>query len=64
VLDTPSGEYYGFIDLVDIVALIVKIYDDTKILGENFLTQLEREERFATEYSSQVAGEFEKKSCD
>jgi len=55
VLDESSGEYYGFIDLVDIVTFIVQIFDETRVLGENFLTELEQEERFAMEYSSQVA---------
>jgi len=54
VLDKSLNQYIGFVDMVDIVSLIVDIYSEADIMAENFYTLLEQSERFKNTKVSEI----------
>jgi len=55
VVRRSTGEYLGFIDMLDIVTFIVKIFKETELLGEDFYALLEQEARFTLEFAGAIA---------
>lgn len=57
VYDAKLDEYIGFIDMVDIVACIVEIFQETELLGEDFAeyTLDQKENLFAQQHAEKVA---------
>jgi len=56
VYDKQKGEYLGFIDVVDMVAVVVQIFSETELLGQDFeaFTMDDKEKRFDSYKSGTV----------